>query len=583
MERSQKSVAELMRQHRDKGKDKKDNELEELFQTSRIRNRKRGVSPLSLLISDVPQQVQVLSWLMRRQEATLSDIQGAMSDGKLDVAAVLKGLKIEGRISERIENGQLVYRALISSRPDQRSDALDDVWSRLDQDKVRFLRDLPLFEELTLEELVNVADQMELRQYNRNDIILWQGNASNILHIIKSGVVGISYLSADMQGDQIVAYLKQGDLLGEYNLVSDKDYTATASAKALSTVEALLIPHETFRQIMRQHPSVTWGIADMLVQRLVNQQPKRADSATRLSVVVGVQPLIGRTIVGSQLAAMLGRDNTAVYTEYPSAQKLIKTFYLDYDEEEDFYSEQDGFDVAISNFAPALPLGLKVTMLYERLSDKYANLVIGIPSRLDDGAVYLLERADQVVLLSTPDEESWQEAEAFQQKIRPYLHPERTAVIKLVNRCRPELAEIPLPQSADFELPYTPDFSMQSAAVQEVVAAIADRLGRTNQVSLFIPTTVDVDKEIDTSRYVQNALAFLGELFGGATSSEAQGVWNSDEVGLVAERVFIVRSYATKSALDKHLPHILNYVEQIKDELSQEAMAVEVNQKLMLI
>ena len=112
---------------------------------------------------------------------------------------------------------------------------------------------------------------------------------------------------------------------------------------------------------------------------------------------------------------------------------------------------------------------------------------------------------------------------------------------------------------------------------------LADRLGRTNQISVFIPTTVDVNQTVDTQIYVDRTLALLGRFFRGATSSQAQGVWKSEEVGLVGETVYIVRSYATKLALKNHLPEVLLFVEQLKEELSQEAMAVEVNQKLMLI
>jgi hypothetical protein len=116
-----------------------------------------------------------------------------------------------------------------------------------------------------------------------------------------------------------------------------------------------------------------------------------------------------------------------------------------------------------------------------------------------------------------------------------------------------------------------------------MVRSLADRLGRTNQVSIFIPTTIDVTQAVDTGDYVDRALAFLGQRFGGATTTQARGVWNSSEAGLVGETIHIVRSYATQNDLDKHLQSILDYVGALKVELRQEAMAVEINQQLMLI
>ena len=114
---------------------------------------------------------------------------------------------------------------------------------------------------------------------------------------------------------------------------------------------------------------------------------------------------------------------------------------------------------------------------------------------------------------------------------------------------------------------------------------LADRLGRTNQIGIYIPTTTDVDQEIDTSGYIQKTITFLGEIFGGAmaSSSEAHGVWNSEEVGLVSETIHIVRTFVTQAELDRYLGDVLEYIERLKFVLRQEAMALEVNQKLMLI
>src|SRR5437763_262510 len=75
----------------------------------------------------------------------------------------------------------------------------------------------------------------------------------------------------------------------------------------------------------------------------------------------------------------------------------------------------------------------------------------------------------------------------------------------------------------------------------------------------------------------------LGGLFGGATSNQAQGVWSSRDAGLINETIHIIRSYVTQADLDRLLPAVLAYKEQIKLELKQEAMALEVNQKLLIV
>ncbi|MDW8287285.1 MAG: hypothetical protein RMJ89_04360 [Flammeovirgaceae bacterium] len=78
-------------------------------------------------------------------------------------------------------------------------------------------------------------------------------------------------------------------------------------------------------------------------------------------------------------------------------------------------------------------------------------------------------------------------------------------------------------------------------------------------------------------------MKFLAERFGGATSKQAQGVWNSQQAGLVGEQVFIVNTYVTQNALRKYLDEVVDYVKNLKEELKQEAMALEINKKLTLI
>jgi hypothetical protein len=108
-------------------------------------------------------------------------------------------------------------------------------------------------------------------------------------------------------------------------------------------------------------------------------------------------------------------------------------------------------------------------------------------------------------------------------------------------------------------------------------------LGNTNQIGVYIPTTIAVDQKVNTSEYVEKTLSFMGKLFGGATYQKVQGVWNSQEAGLVQEDIHLIRSYCSQPVLDKYMGEVVDYVETLKQELQQEAMALEVNQKLMLI
>ncbi|MBK8434497.1 MAG: cyclic nucleotide-binding domain-containing protein [Chloroflexi bacterium] len=564
-------------------------ELDTLFQT-RKPPRKEGLSPLSLLTMPAPGQVQVLSWLMRRPTgATLLEIQEAMQGQKFDIPKVLHDLREEGRIQAAVLEGEVYYRVQIRTRNKARtpSEQINQMWSRLDQDKVRFVRSLPLFADLTAEEIADVAELMELREYNRHDVILWEGQVSDKLYLVKSGVVAISLFTADMQQAQRLAYLQAGDVLGEYNLITPEDQAATATATAASRVELLMITHKSFRELMAYHPSILLELSRLLVKRLIGMNPKRGQGARHLCLVLGMEGSQGRTALGLALAEMFAADQKTVYGEYPSIYSLLQVLGMTDTPDRPIYAHPNGFPLANWQAGEQnhLPTTLRVTLWLEKLLAEYATVVLGMSAFFNDSLAYLLGQAEQVLLVATP--ETWEQAVRFTAEIRPHLHPERATVHLILNRAKPAQADWPKPPAAEFAIPYLPELDLAnptaSAPLRELASTLANRRGRTNQISVFIPTTVAVNTPIDTQPYVQQALTLLGERFGGATSSQAQGVWNSEEVGLVGETVYIVRSYATKNALARHLDEVLAFVERMKSELSQEAMAVEVNQRLMFI
>jgi len=111
-------------------------------------------------------------------------------------------------------------------------------------------------------------------------------------------------------------------------------------------------------------------------------------------------------------------------------------------------------------------------------------------------------------------------------------------------------------------------------------AEISTLLSKSSLFSELTAETLSeiaVDQAFDTTTYVEQTLAFLGERFGGATSKPASGVWRSEMAGLVGETVYLVETYATEADLMTHLDAVVAYIKQLKHELGQEAMALEVD------
>jgi hypothetical protein len=104
----------------------------------------------------------------------------------------------------------------------------------------------------------------------------------------------------------------------------------------------------------------------------------------------------------------------------------------------------------------------------------------------------------------------------------------------------------------------------------------------SNNVKVYVPSTCGT-KKIDNTVLVTRTLAKLTDLFGGATSFEALGCWKSDTDGLIKERVTICQSYCTEAKILENIDTVVEICEVLKKDLNQEAVSLEVNNKLYLI
>lgn len=105
----------------------------------------------------------------------------------------------------------------------------------------------------------------------------------------------------------------------------------------------------------------------------------------------------------------------------------------------------------------------------------------------------------------------------------------------------------------------------------------------SSKVTVYIPSTTDINKQIDNSQYVNSCASLLSECFGGATSTPALGYWLSPAVGLVKENTTVVFAYASESDLQNNLDKVVDYCENLKTELSQDAIALEINGEMYFI
>ena len=112
---------------------------------------------------------------------------------------------------------------------------------------------------------------------------------------------------------------------------------------------------------------------------------------------------------------------------------------------------------------------------------------------------------------------------------------------------------------------------------------IAGAVKLDSRVSVYVPSTTDTDKPTDNRAQVEKVATKLSEMFGGATATEARGYWCSQSAGLGGEGVGIVYSAATPEAVQDHAAEVVELCRQIKQDMQQEGVSLDVNGTLYII
>ncbi len=549
-----------------------------------------GLSPLDVL-SLPPAQRDLVNWLARRKHARFREIQQGLSWDAGQVEQTLTALQQAGYVHPISLEGNVFYSVIFSGTVSRAGRGLgQEIWNLIDLDSVSFLDQTSLFHGLPRPVLQAIAAKVEERHYDRNQVILWQGDLAQHLYLLKRGLVEITRLCLNGRSEKL-NYMKPGDAIGEVSVITGN--TCSATATAISQADLLLIKRQDLNDLLAEHSSVAVQLTHILAQRLSSTTARLSSRTveTHLCVLVPACRGAGCTTLGSAMALALAQmsQGQTVYTEYPTPCPLPALLSLA--QETGVYHHPGGYDSLIPRDEQEWPPQVRPMLILEHLRDRYANVIVGLPEGVGDKSSYWLEQADQVILVTPPDQASGTTLLELTARLKTMLHPDRSSLFTVVNHTRPADERALAAGPADFDIPYLT--SLPSPAEQQLdslpkplaqtAQTLADRLGRTYQIGIYVPTTVGVDRCADTQACLEKTLAFMGQLFGGATSNQAQGVWGSQSAALVSETIYIVRSYVTQSDLDRHLPAVIEYVESLKQELKQEAMAIEVNQKLMLI
>ncbi|MEO0581975.1 MAG: cyclic nucleotide-binding domain-containing protein [Bacteroidota bacterium] len=458
------------------------------------------------------------------------------------------------------------------------------------QDIIETLSQANLFSGLSSDALKLVAQKAKVRQYFPHDVIVWQGQPSTTLFFIMNGIVAVKNMVKGKEN--ILAYLMRGNTFGEVGILENQP--RSASVMAISDVDVLVIQRDDFLNIMHKHSTVAIELAKILGRYLVQSSRRIANDQAdfQLILLFNAQDQTGSTTLGTLLAQEMyeTRKTSTAYLEYPNPWRVLKGEQLP--KGKTVYNHPNGYDILFPQQDDYLPFATQTTILLDKIKHQYTNIVINIHGGMDDAIYMMLEDATQVLVLSQANELGIKDAKVVHKQLKAFIRPNQTRVFSIFSQRRPDDLLDEVEPLADYMIPYIeqfPTFHLKEPIINvpeemmQIVSTCLDRLERSNSIGMFIPTTVDGDQVVNTENYMEEALNFMAELFGGATCKVGNGVWNSESLGLIGEMVYIIHSYITQNDLDRHLDEVLDYLRRIKYELKQEAMALEINNKLTLI
>ncbi|WP_062063818.1 cache domain-containing protein [Cellvibrio sp. OA-2007] len=311
-------------------------------------------------------------------------------------------------------------------------------------------------------------------------------------------------------------------------------------------------------------------------------------------LVVSQEQGCGASTLGSYFAGSLAKinsDKKTVYMEYPANNRLSSD--LGYAPSERIHKHANGFDIWNDFDLGEVPEGAESSLLMTKILNQYANIVMharvkgDVNGFIDTYLEPLFRYAKAIVVMVPNGDKAGQRTSTLVKSIQRHVRQDQTTLYTILNRTRENIS---LDMKVNFEIPYIAELAPFSKAVfnlpelaAKVVNEIVERIERVHQVCIFIPTTINIDQPFDSALYVDKTMVFLGEKFGGATSSEARGVWNSDGSGMVNEAVHLVISYTTEDDLNRFANEVIEFIKLLKEELQQEAMALEINKKMILV
>lgn len=127
------------------------------------------------------------------------------------------------------------------------------------------IKNVPFFSELTSEETSQIEQFIKIKQYSKDQVVLYEEDTSNFMYLVYSGKVRVVKMYEDGR-EQIITIHKKNDFFGEMSLLDGKTSPATVIAHEEAVIGFL--SKNDFEQHLMGLDSIRSRVIDLLCERL---------------------------------------------------------------------------------------------------------------------------------------------------------------------------------------------------------------------------------------------------------------------------------------------------------------------------
>jgi len=185
------------------------------------------------------------------------------------------------------------------------------------------LNAIPLFHNFSDMQLQSVGAHLDLRVFEKGEIILREGDHGDAMYVVVSGQVKVFSIDAEYSSREVILkILGTGEFFGELPVFDNEP--RSASVAALERCHLQVLSYRAFQRAIESSPDIAHKVLETLARRLRAANRKIGDLALlgisgrisrvllELAIMSNGQRVVGEPFTQKDLARMIGASREMV-------------------------------------------------------------------------------------------------------------------------------------------------------------------------------------------------------------------------------------------------------------------------------